>query len=413
MLTIFLSAMVLIGCTTATHISRLDLSGLYNPAHNLINPWYDIYHPDTETSIVSVFIHNKELLYERDARNDYFISSFNVKIKVYDSFSSLKPILNSRMTFVDTMLVDDSRMISRELAFPLAIGEDYILHLIFEDLPRRTQHETIRRVEKRNLYEPGFFNVQDGNQALSQPFFVSGENAVNFFHYPRKDLRVDISRYSSSFKIPAAAYVEQDESAETLAMPVAEMVVPLRFSEGKAAFRLPGNGFYRVTEPGKPENGFSVINFWNGYPFTITDEMMLLPLRYLTSAEEFRVLSENQDPRQAALRFWTRITGNPDRGTVVMQRFTERVAQANQLFTSFVPGWQTDMGMIFIIYGPPERVFMGNNFQVWHYSGSINTVASQFRFEKAENDFTGNHYILQRNQNHRQSWNQAVERWRR
>ena len=46
---------------------------------------------------------------------------------------------------------------------------------------------------------------------------------------------------------------------------------------------------------------------------------------------------------------------------------------SNVHFESFIDGWETDMGMIYIIFGPPDDIekYMDNQYQEpyerWHY----------------------------------------------
>ncbi|MBA7483939.1 hypothetical protein ES707_19456 [subsurface metagenome] len=56
-----------------------------------------------------------------------------------------------------------------------------------------------------------------------------------------------------------------------------------------------------------------------------------------------------------------------------MDEYYGRVAYANTYFRSMQPGWETDMGMVYVIYGPPDEIdrhpFDVNQkpYQVWFY----------------------------------------------
>jgi len=57
----------------------------------------------------------------------------------------------------------------------------------------------------------------------------------------------------------------------------------------------------------------------------------------------------------------------------LMEEYYRRVHYANEHFTSFQPGWESDMGMIYILFGAPDDVERINShserkvFEVWHY----------------------------------------------
>lgn len=85
------------------------------------------------------------------------------------------------------------------------------------------------------------------------------------------------------------------------------------------------------------------------------------PVRYIIEAHEeaaFKALTD--DPQRALFieRFWARRDPSPDTlSNEYRQGFWERVRQANENFTdSPRPGWMTDRGKIFILYGPPTTI---------------------------------------------------------
>jgi GWxTD domain-containing protein len=85
------------------------------------------------------------------------------------------------------------------------------------------------------------------------------------------------------------------------------------------------------------------------------------PVRYIIEAEEeraFRVLADDSQRALFIERFWARRDPSPDTlSNEYRQEFWERVRQANSNFTdSPRPGWMTDRGKIFILYGPPTTI---------------------------------------------------------
>lgn len=81
---------------------------------------------------------------------------------------------------------------------------------------------------------------------------------------------------------------------------------------------------------------------------------------YIITAEErsaFLRLSTNEEREQFIEDFWRR--RNPD-GDSPVNAFKEehyrRIAYANEHFASGVPGWRTDRGHIYILWGPPDEI---------------------------------------------------------
>lgn len=85
------------------------------------------------------------------------------------------------------------------------------------------------------------------------------------------------------------------------------------------------------------------------------------PVRYIVTpdeAKQFKALKT--DPERSAFieRFWRR--RDPTPATLVneyRQTFWQRVQEANEKFVdSAGPGWRTDRGKIYILYGPPDEM---------------------------------------------------------
>lgn len=99
-------------------------------------------------------------------------------------------------------------------------------------------------------------------------------------------------------------------------------------------------------------------------------------MRYILTNEERSELSKvkKKDKDQLFYTFWQ--SRDPTPGTSaneLMEQYYSRVRYAIEHFTSFTPGWRTDMGMIYILFGAPddiERIFMNSNrnaHQTWQY----------------------------------------------
>jgi len=81
---------------------------------------------------------------------------------------------------------------------------------------------------------------------------------------------------------------------------------------------------------------------------------------YIISDEErsvFLHLQTNEEREQFIESFWQRRNPDPDS---VENSFKEehyrRIAYANERFASGIPGWRTDRGRIYIIWGPPDEI---------------------------------------------------------
>ena len=81
---------------------------------------------------------------------------------------------------------------------------------------------------------------------------------------------------------------------------------------------------------------------------------------YIISPEErsaFLQLETNEEREQFIESFWLRRSGNPDLpDNDFKEEHYRRIAYANEHFASGIPGWKTDRGRIYIIWGPPDEI---------------------------------------------------------
>lgn len=86
----------------------------------------------------------------------------------------------------------------------------------------------------------------------------------------------------------------------------------------------------------------------------------------------FLNLSTNEERDQFIRQFWQRRDTGPSGGANVRAEHYRRVAYANQHFAASMPGWKTDRGKIYIMYGSPNSIEAhpsgeGQPFEIWHY----------------------------------------------
>jgi len=84
---------------------------------------------------------------------------------------------------------------------------------------------------------------------------------------------------------------------------------------------------------------------------------MIEPLIYLTSQDELAELKSAAKPKAALDDFWIKCGGNVDKARELIRIFYTRVLYSNYYFTSYKDGWRSERGMIYIIYGPPDKVY--------------------------------------------------------
>ncbi|HTC32889.1 MAG TPA: GWxTD domain-containing protein [Bryobacteraceae bacterium] len=81
---------------------------------------------------------------------------------------------------------------------------------------------------------------------------------------------------------------------------------------------------------------------------------------YIITDEErkaWKRLSTDDEREQFIEQFWLRRDPTPDtEENEYKEEHYRRIAYANERFASGIPGWKTDRGRIYIVYGPPDEI---------------------------------------------------------
>jgi GWxTD domain-containing protein len=161
---------------------------------------------------------------------------------------------------------------------------------------------------------------------------------------------------------------------------------------------------------------FSVMS--ENYPNLLTPRELAEPLIYLMDRREHERMMEIEDPnelKEAVDRFWLSNVQNMNQARSVIELYYERVEQANKQFTNFKEGWKTDLGMIYILFGPPWYVDRYLNTMQWSYSYDRTDPRYNFTFERPSlrNEFFPfDNYLLQRNQGYFNVQYRQIQLWR-
>jgi len=93
----------------------------------------------------------------------------------------------------------------------------------------------------------------------------------------------------------------------------------------------------------------------NAYRQWLTEDVT-----YIISPEErnaFLQLDTNEEREQFIEAFWLRRSSNPDLpDNDFKEEHYRRIAYANEHYASGIPGWKTDRGRMYIMWGPPDEI---------------------------------------------------------
>jgi uncharacterized protein (TIGR03435 family) len=103
-------------------------------------------------------------------------------------------------------------------------------------------------------------------------------------------------------------------------------------------------------------------------------------------AEAFKQLTNDEERDKFIEQFWQRRNPNPDAaGNAYKAEIYARIAYANEHFAESQPGWSTDRGHVYIVYGKPDEVDVpvGDWTETWRYrhmAGVGDNIVLKFGF---------------------------------
>jgi len=114
-------------------------------------------------------------------------------------------------------------------------------------------------------------------------------------------------------------------------------------------------GPQKLTKEQKKKQGRALKELDKQYKEWLNEDVV-----YIISPDErtaFLQLDTNEEREQFIEQFWLRRSGNPDLpDNDFKEEHYRRIAFANEHYASGIPGWKTDRGRIYIIWGPADEV---------------------------------------------------------
>ena len=406
--------------TSQQTVDNKDLSYLYNPTKNPINPQYNIINKTDELSELSVRFSTSDLFFSEANPQGVATASILITVKLY-SISQGKALADT--TVLDLSIVKDSGRQEYVYNLPLKVekGVEYVAEVKILDRLRLivaqdfVEFNTLSYNNRYNFRVEGHF---DKNELFSSVLRI--DEYVNLLYSRGHIDSLYISFYKSFREVPDPPSMLLPEKTldydplQFVAIPYSDSL-PMMF---------PKEGIYLCSIARNIKDGFTFLNLGSTYPKVTTPEKMIEPLIYLTSQDELAELKSAAKPKAALDDFWIKCGGNVDKARELIRIFYTRVLYSNYYFTSYKDGWRSERGMIYIIYGPPDKVYKTADGESWGYKkpvikskwGGRYAVTDSylfFNFKKRENIFSDNDFYLSRSETLVTFWDKAIASWRK
>jgi len=171
-------------------------------------------------------------------------------------------------------------------------------------------------------------------------------------------------------------------------------------------------GMYSVFEEGD-EKAISFFKISNkNYPQLSNITEIIDASIFLFTKKEKDKLMASSNPKKDYDAFWLENTNSAERAGKMIGAYFKRVKEANDMFTTYKEGWKTDMGMIYIIFGSPDKVFRNEGSVEWVYNKTYELPNLNFKFY-LKGGATSEVFELERNIKYQNIWFRAIDLWRK
>lgn len=406
--------------TTQQTVDSKDLSYLYNPTKNPINPRYNVINISDESSDLSVKFFATDLFFSEANPQGVPTAMVLITVKLFN-ISQGKLLADTAVYNIS--IVKDAERPEYIYTIPLKVkkGIEYMAEIKILDRLRLkviqafVPFNTLSYNNKYNFRSQGHFWKNE----LFNPVIRVNEY-VNLI-YSRIPIDTLFISYYKPFRVvpdpPSMLLPEKTLDYEP------EKVVAIPYSD-TLPMMFPKEGIYLCTVERTLREGFTFFNMGSSFPAMTSPEIMIEPLAYIASQWEVADLKSSNKPKVALDDFWIQCGGNVDKSRELIRIYYTRVLYSNYYFTSYKEGWRSERGMIYIIYGPPDKVYKTSDGERWGYKkpriksrwGGRYTLSDDyvfFNFKKRDNLFSDNDFYLSRSETLVTYWDKAVFSWRK
>lgn len=405
-----ISVLLIVACGTPRKAATVTNTAAYKHDSNTIRPQFTIFHASDSISELHFKISSKELLYMRpDGIN--FLSNVLISYRLVATYDSKEIIDSSSVRLVDTNNDGTDKYLIGKINIKAPSAHSYFLRITVTDLNRNIETTNVMAVEKDNdLNRQNFLVKSKTTETTIFRNHIKTAEVLSISYKAKIGVNIYVRYYNRDFPLAAPPFSTTDPKPFQYKP---DSMFTLQLSDqGNVDFSALKKGFYHLQLDTSKREGLTLFNFSDVFPEVKKTEDMVPPLRFITSKQEYEDLELSSNKKAAIEKFWMNSTGNQERAKEVIRKFYNRIQDANQFFSSYLEGWKTDRGMVYLIYGSPNVIYRTMNSETWIYGEENNVNSLSYSFSKVNNPFTNNDFTLERSIVYKQSWYTAVDIWR-
>lgn len=328
-------------------------------------------------------------------KEDTFVASYEMTVDVFDSTNSLvsEKLWTEEVKapgFDQSVASGSYSLIQRSFELPPGL---YQISMLWRDLESRVTRSVSKRLTISDYFKPGL-RLSDimiisklawkGDKRSITPSISSNVGTISapmyIFFETYNDAKLDSVKFVSTIFTS-----KNDQSLKvdtTVALATGRNQVFLSIDQSS----LPVGDYKMYVQAypaGESEKWLattsrSFVVRWSGLPKSVKDlDQAIEQLSYLAKDKELDYIKEAKAPEEKQKRFmefWKKRDPNPNTiRNEKMERYYARVEYSNKHFKHYREGWRTDMGMVYIRFGPPNNIDRhpfdsdAKPYEVWSY----------------------------------------------
>ena len=387
-----------------------NVAKLYNPSASKIHPAFSVYHNNETSSILFVKVFPKELLFSMANPEGEYKASFRVSFNLAEIDGKDNLAVDSGTFTYDFLRQSAEQRVIKQISIKAVNGKIYQLKVQAIDLIRKEEVIRYFYVDKRTEFSQQNFMIYDEKSQMPYfaPYVLGSAQFKIMYNNPDKYKSIFVSYYGQDMPLPKPSFTVTRENIY-LSQPDSLWELPY---DQNLSYKMAYEGMYFFQFDTTVKEGLTILNFGPDFPRVKNAEEMILPIAYISSQVEFDNVRSAINKKLAVDDFWLQKAEEADRARELIRIYYTRVFFSNYYFTTFKPGWMTDRGMIFIIYGPPQAIYVDVDKEKWMYYKKNYNSAITFIFDHVISPYTDNHYILERAESSEGYWKQAIDSWK-
>jgi GWxTD domain-containing protein len=407
---LFLSFLVIsfTGCVPVGSISNENFSFEYRDEEKNLHPELTVFNFNADSSRLYILLNTSEFLFTKQ-EEDTFRASFRVSLRILDSYESSEVKGTAQQSFSINKTLEGVGRRIYTLDFILPPPGEYLIECnIFDSNKKITETDYVNLDNSSAQSRQNFQLHRIGSSAPVFANYVAADDTFSIEYREKESQNIIVKYYKREFLLAAPPYSFDMRDQFNYAPDSVFSVT----TGGGYKYTFLHEGIYHLQLDSSNHEGETIYRFSPGFPGVSTFDALLNPLRYITTRKEFEELRSNPNKKQAVDQFWLDVGGNQERSRQLIKKYYSRVEKANRLFSSYMEGWRTDRGMIYVIFGSPHSVYKSSNTESWTYGEANSSLSITFNFTKVTNPFSDNDFSLTRAPIYESNWYRAVDTWR-